>query len=78
MSVEECSPLCFRVVLKGFSELYFQARISFSLWKYNEILSQSKTVIYSFEIIQFEEITLVLSQPQGADPGAGRILLLWE
>lgn len=29
MSVKECSPLCFGVVLKGFSELYFQTRISF-------------------------------------------------
>lgn len=35
-------------------------------------------VIYSLEIIQFKEITLALSQAQGADPGAVRILLLWE
>lgn len=29
MLVEGSSPHCFNVVLKGFSELYFQARMSF-------------------------------------------------
>lgn len=42
------------------------------------MLSQSEMVIYSLEIIQLKEITLVLSQPQGADLGTVRILLLWE
>lgn len=35
-------------------------------------------VVSGLEIIQFKEITLVLSQAQGTGPGAVRILLLWE
>lgn len=69
MSVKEFSPLYFRVALKVFSELYFQARISSPLGNTNKILSQDKMVIYSLEITEFKEITLVLGQPQGADAG---------
>lgn len=35
-------------------------------------------VVSGLEIIQFKEITLVLSQAQGTGLGAVRILLLWE
>lgn len=78
MSVKECSPLCFRVALKVFPGLYFQARISSPLENTNKILSQEKMVIDSLEIAEFKEITLVLGQAQGADPGAVRTALCWE
>lgn len=35
-------------------------------------------VIWSLEIIQFKEITVALSQPQGLNPGTVSVLLLWE
>lgn len=78
MSVKECSPLCFRVALKVFSELYFRARISCALGNTNKILSEDKMVIYILEITEFKEIPLVRGQAQGADPGAVRIFLCWE
>lgn len=78
MSVKECSPLSFRVALKLFSKLYFQARISSPLGNTNKILSQDKMVVYSLEITEFKEITLVLGQLQGADPGDVRTPLCQE
>lgn len=78
MSVKECSPLCFRVALKVFSELYFPVRISSPFGNTNKVLSQDKMVIYSLEILEFKEISLVLSQPQGTDAGAVRVPLCWE
>lgn len=78
MSVKEFSPLCFRVALKVFSELYFQARISSPLGNTNKILSQDKMLVYSLEFTELKEITLVLGQAQGADPGAVRMALCRE
>lgn len=78
MSVKECSPLCFRVALKVFSELYFQVRISSPIGNTNKILSQYKMVIYSLKITEFKAITLVLSQPQAAEAGTMRIPFQWE
>lgn len=75
MPVEGSSPHCFSIVLKGFFELYFQARMSFPFRNLRKSWHRLK---WLFEVWKWKEITLFLILPQGTGPGTLWMLMLGE